>query len=952
MPDLEAICGRAKRLVGLSAETGDGGLPMGRIARRLARWVAGEASIARRAARTTHWLARPRPEFPVRRTLLAALISVLLCACVAPGAGERPVLLQRVDDVAVAQLYADGFENLSPRDQALAYHLTRAAIAGRDIFLQQKCADGLLLRDVLEEILTHSEGADAATLAELRRYTTLFWVNNGPWNAITARKNLLRCTPEALREAAYKAVANGADIRGCTRGEACRIDSRPGPGHLLSHLEPWFFDPAFEPMVTAKNPEGGLDIVQASSNTFYGEGVTLADLESFAEQYELNSTVVKGPDGKLQELVWRAGLPGEGIPPGLYAAELTEVIACLTDALPFAPEPTRVALEKLIRFYRTGAVADREAADIAWVADASSAVDTINGFIEVYVDPRGKKGSWEGAVFYEDPHKAELIKGLAANAQWFEDHMPYEPAFRKPQVRGISARSIDIVCESGDSGPVTPVGINLPNDQRIREQHGSKSVSLANVVEAGAALGNAGVLDEFCWDAAEIARAKQWGPLAGEMLTNMHEVIGHASGQQDAAHQGDPATWIGEDFSALEEGRADLVALYFMGDPKLAELGLLDDPATAALASYEAYVRNGLLLQLRRIREGRQIEEDHMRNRALVANWILRNSTAIEARTRDGERFFVVTDAAAFRVAVGRLLAEVQRIKSTGDRAAAAALFDAHGDTFEPAVRDEVLGRYGRLDVPSYTGFVMPRLSPVWGADGALADVTITCPESLEAQMLEWSGRRQPPAALPADPAALFHDVLHRLQDAPDLALGFEIEASGANVARKQGRLLVRAGNRIELDASGPFNGTSSTVALRSDGLRLTAAGGAQALDLPADARLGDGLLAGVMVRGLLHNLAMLAIGRPLDLGDGAAPGMTVGSIRALPDGEVDGEPTRRIAFALSLGGQALGEAELDVSPRTGLPLRRTQVVHFPQGDMQVVERYEGFVWRRSSPAR
>jgi dipeptidyl-peptidase-3 len=880
------------------------------------------------------------------RPLPPAVAVLLALACSAPhetargdGLPERTVLLQRVDDVAVARLHVDGFENLSARDQALAYHLTRAAIAGRDIFLQQKCADGLALRDLLEEILTHSEGVDPATLAELRRYTTLFWVNNGPWNAITARKNLLRCTPEALRQAVHAAHANGGRFEGCPRGQNC-VRHEAWPGHLVSELEPWFFDPAFEPMVTAKNPEGGLDIVQASSCTFYGEGVTLADLDAFTEQYELNSTVVRGEDGRLQELVWRAGLPEEGIPPGLYAAELNEVIACLTDALPFAPEPTRVALEKLIRFCRTGAVADREAYDIAWVADASSAVDTINGFVEVYVDPRGKKGSWEGAVFYEDPHKAELIKGLADNAQWFEDHMPYAPQFRKPQVRGISARSIDIVCETGDSGPVTPVGINLPNDQRIREQHGSKSVSLANVVTAGQALGNRGALAEFCWDAAEQARAERWGPLAGEMFTNMHEVIGHASGQQDAAHQGDPATWIGVDYSALEEGRADLVALYFMGDPKLKELGLLEDPQQAALASYEAYVRNGLLLQLRRIREGNQIEEDHMRNRALVANWILRNSTAIEPRVRGGKRFFVVSDAAAFRQAAGRLLAELQRIKSTGDRAAAAALFDAHGDTFEPVVRDEVLARYARLDVPSYTGFVMPRLSPVWGPDGALADVQLSYPASLEEQMLEWSGRRPPPVALPADPAALYHDVLRRLQESPEVELGFTLEASGANVSRKEGRLRVRAGNRVELDAAGPFNGLDSAVALRSDGLRLAGSASTRPLDEPADARLGDGLLAGLMARGLMHNLAMLSIGRPLDLSDGVAPGMTAGGFRALPDGALDGEPTRRIGFALSLGGQEVAQAELDVSALSGLPLRRTQVVHFPQGDMTVVERY------------
>ena len=878
----------------------------------------------------------------MRRVLPALLPLALLAACSAPGGStpvreaDRPVLLDRVDDVAIAQLHADGFENLSPGEQALCWHLSRAAIAGRDIFLQQRCNDGLALRDLLEEILTHSDGIDPDTLAELRRYTKLFWVNNGPWNAITSRKSLLRCTPDALFAAAAVADQNGARLpRGCARGQSCRIHSPPiGWQHRLHELDDWFFAPAFEPMVTAKNPEGGLDIVQASSCTFYGDGVTLADLQGFDERYELNSTIVKLPDGTLEEQIWRAGLPEEGIPPGLYAAELSEVVACLTDALPFAPEPTRVALEKLIRFYRTGAVADREAYDIAWVADGTSAVDTINGFIEVYVDPRGKKGSFEGVVFYEDPHKAALIKGLADNAQWFEDHMPYAPEYRKPQVRGISARSIDVVCETGDGGPVTPVGINLPNDQRIREQHGSKSVSLANVVAAGEALSGSGVREEFCWDEAEIQRNVRWGGLTGEMETNMHEVIGHASGQQDAAHQGDPATWIGEDFSALEEGRADLVGLYFMGDPKLKELGLLDDPAEAALAACESYTRNGLLLQLRRIREGHQIEEDHMRNRALVANWILRNGSAIEPRTRGGEHYFVVTDAVAWREAAGRLLAEIQRIKSSGDRAAAKALFDEYGDTFEPALRDEVVARYEALNVQSYTGFVMPRLQPEWGADGALADVTISYPESLATQMLEWSGRRLPPVTLPDDPAALYHDVLHRMLDAPELELGFEIEATGANVARKAGSLRVLTGQRFELQASGPFNGMDSSVHISGE-----TSEGALAAAVPPQST--DGLLHGLMARGLLHNLAMLALGRPLDLSDATAHGVSASAFEALPDGEHGGHATRRIGFALRLGEQKVGEATLEVCTVSGLPVTRTQTVHFPQGDMQVTEGYE-----------
>ncbi|HVQ24995.1 MAG TPA: peptidase M49 [Planctomycetota bacterium] len=689
---------------------------------------------------------RLRP-FPFGRLLLTSALAVGWAGCTAPApapapasaagsatSAERPVLLQRVDDVAIAQLYADGFENLSLDDQRLCWHLTQAAIAGRDIYLAQRCAEGPAIRDLLEELVTHEQHLDPATRAELRRYTTLFWANNGIYNSYTARKNVLRCTPEALLAAARQAERDGARF------------SQPADA-LVARLQPWLFDPEFKPMVTAKSPEGGLDIVQASACSFYGPGVTLADLSGFTEQHELNSNVVKGADGQLQEQVWRAGSPPDGIAPGLYAQEIEAVIGHLQDALPFAPPATRAALEKLIRFYRTGAVADREAYDIAWVADNTSPVDTVNGFIEVYVDPRGKKGSWEGIVSYEDPKKAALIKHLADSAQWFEDRMPFAPEFRKPKVKGISARSIDVVCETGDSGPVTPIGINLPNDQRIREEHGSKSVSLANVVAAAAALEGAGVREEFCWDTAEVARAKQWDSLTGDLETNMHEVIGHASGQQAPDKQGDPATWIKENFSALEEARADLVGLYFMADPKLKELGLCDDPSEAARAAYENYTRNALLLQLRRVRTGDQLEEDHMRNRQMVAHWILTNSQAIELRERDGKHYAVVVDPVAWREAAGRLLALVQQIKSTGDYAAAKALFDEHGIHFDPKLRDEVVARYAKLDVPSYTAYVMPRLTPVWGKDGKLQDVTISAPLSIETQMLEWSGRRQPPAA-------------------------------------------------------------------------------------------------------------------------------------------------------------------------------------------------------------
>mgnify|MGYP001611434971 FL=1 len=330
------------------------------------------------------------------------------------------------------------------------------------------------------------------------------------------------------------------------------------------------------------------------------------------------------------------------------------------------------------------------------------------------------------------------------NAQWFEDHMPFDACYRKPSVKGISARSIDVVLETGDCGPVTPIGINLPNDQAVREQHGSKSVSLANIVEAYAQSTPSGARAEFAWDTAESARAEKWVALTGDLLTNMHEVIGHACGRQAADKQGEPAQWIREYYSALEEARADLVALYFMMDPKLSELGLLDDPDEAALAAYEQYVRNGGLQQLRRIKDGNQIEEDHMRNRQMVVRWIQRNSAAIEERTRDGKHFLVVASAAQFRAAAGRLLALVQDIKSTGDYARAKALFDAHGVSFDPKLRDEIVERYTHLDIAAYTGCVFPRLTPVTNAAGEVVDVAISYPLSMERQMLEWSGRAQP----------------------------------------------------------------------------------------------------------------------------------------------------------------------------------------------------------------
>jgi dipeptidyl-peptidase-3 len=461
----------------------------------------------------------------------------------------------------------------------------------------------------------------------------------------------------------------------------------------------------------------------------------MKDLVGFREKYPLNSRMVK-QGGKIVEEVYRVG--------GKYDREIRVIVQHLEAAIPFATEPMAHALRALVKFYQTGETADRVAYDIAWVQDKQSPVDTINGFIEVYMDPRGMKGAWEALVFYVNREKTEDIQKLAAEAQWFEDRMPWADQYKKQGVRGITANAIDVVIETGESGPITPVGINLPNDQAIREKYGSKSVSLSNVTEAYDRSTAAEFRREFAWSVEEAARADKWSSMAGELTTNMHEVIGHASGKVSPRLKGSPQAALKEQFSALEESRADLVALFFLANPKIVELGLVGagDHAEVVQSEYEAYTRNALV-QLRRVREGTQIEEDHMRNRQMIVRWLMANSKAIDVRERDGKTFYVMIDGKAFQEGVGRLLAEVQRIKAEGDYAEAKKLFETYGVHFDGRLRDEVVERVDRLKMPSYTGFVQPRLQAVRAADGRISEVRITYPLDLTTQMLEYSGRRK-----------------------------------------------------------------------------------------------------------------------------------------------------------------------------------------------------------------
>jgi dipeptidyl-peptidase-3 len=634
----------------------------------------------------------------------------------------RRYLLEQIDDAAVVQLYADGFEKLTLEEKTLVWHLYRAAIAGRDIYYDQRHRDNLAIRHLLEQIIRHADAIPADTRDELVRYTKLFWLNTGPYNNLTARKFLLRLDRPRMLAAMQAAANAGANFK-LKKGET--IEKR------LEKYERVLFDPAFEPMVTSKTPSEGQDILEASANNLY-HGVKMSDLEGFEEKNQLNARLAVRK-GKLVEEVYKVG--------GLYDKEIRKIVSHLRAAIPFAPASFGTVLRALIKWYQTGLDSDREAFDIAWVQNRDSAVDTMNGFIEVYMDARGMKGAWEGVVYYANHEKTDKIRTLAAHAQWFEDHLPIDSRYKKAKVEGISAQAIEVVVETGDSGPITPIGVNLPNDQRIREKYGSKSVSLSNVLDAYERSMPDSFRQEFAWDDAEVERAKRWGAFASELTTEIHEVLGHGSGRMAEHITLTPQDLLKEQYSALEETRADLVALYFVASPYLAEIGLVvaDEQQALVQTEFEAYARNALV-QLRRVRVGSQLEEDHMRNRQAIVNWLLANTKAIDVRRRDGKTYFVVANTDAFHRGVSVLLAEVQRIKSEGDYSAARELFETYGVHFDPDLRDEVVARVDHLNLPSYTGFVMPKLEPVKDKKGRITDVKISYPCDLTTQMLEYSG--------------------------------------------------------------------------------------------------------------------------------------------------------------------------------------------------------------------
>jgi len=672
----------------------------------------------------------------------AWLGSLLLVAVVLPACGTLSALFEkdsssafeyeadRFADLRVLRYQVPGFEQLDLEKKKLCYYLYEAALSGREIIYDQKYRYNLPIKRTLEQIVRHYPGnRETEDFRNFMVYVKRVWFSNGIHHHYSNTKFKPGFSFETFASYVRATTAPGFPLRaGQTQDE------------FLNELRPIMFDPAVDAKLV--NKDKGADLVADSAVNFYRD-VNQAEVEAFyaamsdpsdprPPSYGLNSQLVKR-DGQLVERVWKVG--------GMYDAALSKVVYWLKKAAQVAEnEAQRKALELLIAYYESGDLRVFDEYNIAWVADTSSDVDVVNGFIEVYNDALGYRGSFESVVSVRDPVATQRIQKIADHAQWFEDNSPLLPEHKKAEVKGITGKSINVVVESGDSSPSTPIGINLPNANWIRKEHGSKSVSLGNIVNAyNQARGNA--LAEFAYTKEEQKLSKQYGELGGHLHTDMHEVIGHASGQINPG-VGTPKETLKNYSSTLEEGRADLVALYYLLDPKLVELGLMPN-LDVGRAQYNGYIRNGLLLQLRRLEPGEQIEEDHMRNRQLVAKWAYEQGAdrkVIEFKQRDGKTYVVINDYEALRGLFGDLLREIQRIKSEGDFEAGQRLVETYGVKVDPELHKEVLERFDALNEAAYSGFINPRLVPVQ-QDGVITDVQIEYPNDFTEQMLEYAER-------------------------------------------------------------------------------------------------------------------------------------------------------------------------------------------------------------------
>jgi dipeptidyl-peptidase-3 len=635
---------------------------------------------------------------------------------------------ERFADIRVLRYQVPGFNELPLETKELLYYLYEAALSGRDITWDQNYKYNLTIRHTLEAIQTGYQG-DKTTeqFARFNEYTKRVWFSNGIHHHYMSAKIQPEFNQESFAEYVNSVADNGK--LPLTKGQT--VDQ------LIAQLTPIIFDTKIAPKMVDQS--ANIDNVLASSVNYY-EGVTEAEVESYYKakinkddkrpvSWGLNSKLTK-VDGKLVEQTYKAD--------GMYGKAITQVAHWLDKAANVAEnEQQQKALELLVKYYRSGDLADFDAYNIAWVNDINSDVDVVNGFIEVYDDPLAYRGSFESVVSVKDHHATKVIAAIAEQAQWFEDNSPLIESHKKKEVKGITGKAITVVVESGDASPSTPIGINLPNANWIRAEHGSKSVSLTNIVEAYDHV-KGGSLSEFAWDEAEMKRAKEFGPLASHLHTDLHEVIGHASGQINDG-VGTPKETLKQYSSALEEGRADLIALYYLMDDKLINMGIMPS-LEVGKASYDSYIRNGMMQQLRRLKIGENIEEAHMRNRQLIASWAFEKGAkdnVIEKRLRDGKTYFVVNDYQKLQGLFGELLRELQRIKSEGDFAAGQALIEGYAVKVDSELHQEVLARYEKLNLAPFSGFINPKLTPIYEA-GKIIDVSISYPNDFSKQMLEY----------------------------------------------------------------------------------------------------------------------------------------------------------------------------------------------------------------------
>lgn len=622
-------------------------------------------------------------------------------------------------DLRVLRYQVPGFEELALKEKKLVYYLTQAGLAGRDIIWDQNYRHNLEIRKALENIYTKYAGDKStydwnAFVVYLKRV----WFSNGIHHHYSNDKIKPDFSKEYLN---YLLAETDTELKG----------------------EP--FEVIFNEADSKKvNKKKGVDNVASSAVNFYAPDITDTDVDEFYKtaykgpegkpiETGLNSTLVK-ENGKLVEKVWKSG--------GLYGTAIDEIIKWLEKAQAVAEnEKQAKTLGLLIEYYKTGSLDVWDAYAIEWATSTEGNIDWINGFIEVYNDPKGYRGSYESIIQINDFDMSRKMAVLSENAQWFEDNSPLMEEHKKDNVVGVSYKTVNVAGEAGDASPSTPIGVNLPNNNWIRQQHGSKSVSLGNIVDAYSNAGGSGRLKEFANDEEEIRLEEKYGKLADKLHTALHEVIGHASGQINPG-VGQPKETLKNYRSTIEEGRADLVGLYFVMDPKLEELGLVENWEETAKASYDGYIRNGLITQLVRIELGDDVEEDHMVNRQWVSAWVFEKGKAdnvIEKLNRDGKTYYNINDYEALRELFGELLRETQRIKSEGDFKAAQELVEGYGVKVDQALHAEVLDRNVQFKTAPYSGFVNPVLIPTTNEEGEIIEVNLMQPESFEEQMLNYS---------------------------------------------------------------------------------------------------------------------------------------------------------------------------------------------------------------------